>query len=232
GYGNVSIGAQEIYDLLPVKEISPAELLELENKTDLPNNLLYKVVFKEENLSVRKDGTPFELQHYYNNPVDYKSDFEQYLPKMSILMNCMYWTEEYPTIVTKNYLEENYNNNHKLKIIGDITCDVNGSIDCIQKGALVENPIFVYDTKKKTIEDGYKGDGIQMMTVDILPSELPREASEFFSNALLPFIPQIAKADFDVPFEDLDLPAPIKRALILHKGKFTPDFKYMEEFLK
>ena len=232
GYGNVSKGAQEIYDLLPTKEITPAELLKLEDNTNLPNNVLYKVIFKEENLSVRKDGSPFELQHYYNNPADYKSDFEQYLPKMSILMNCMYWTEEYPTIVTKDYLEKNYSNDHKLKIIGDITCDVNGSIECTEKGALVENPIFVYDTKNRTIEDGYRGNGIQMMTVDILPSELPREASKFFSEKLLPFIPQIAKADFDVSFEELDLPAPIKRALILHKGKFTPDYEYMEEFLK
>nr|MDA3886567.1 hypothetical protein [Candidatus Delongbacteria bacterium] len=68
--------------------------------------------------------------------------------------------------------------------------------------------------------------------VDILPSELPREASEFFSQALLPFIPQIASANFDVPFDELDLPAPIKRALILQKGKFTPDFEYMKKFLK
>ncbi|NOR45260.1 MAG: hypothetical protein GQ534_06695 [Candidatus Delongbacteria bacterium] len=232
GYGNVSIGAQEIYDLLPVKEITPAELIEIENNPDLPNNLLYKVVFKEGNLSVHKTGKPFELQHYYDNPSEYVSDFEQYIPKLTILMNCMYWTDEYPIIVTKDYLEKNYHGEHKLKIIGDITCDVNGSIECTEKGALVENPIFVYDPKTNTIEDGYEGEGIHMMTVDILPSELPREASEFFSNALLPFIPQIAKADFDVSFEELDLPAPIKRALILHKGKFTPDYEYMEEFIK
>lgn len=231
GYGNVSIGAQEIYDLLPVKEITPAELLELESKTDLPQNLLYKVVFKEEHLSVHKDGKAFDLQHYYHNPSEYESDFEQYIPKMTVLMNCMYWTADYPMIVTKDYLEKNYNKDHKLKVIGDITCDVNGSIECTEKGALVENPIFVYDTDSRTIKDGHTGEGIQMMTVDILPSELPRESSEFFSHALLPFIPEIAKADYNVPFDELEIPGPIKRAMILHKGNFTPDFEYMKKFI-
>ena len=70
------------------------------------------------------------------------------------------------------------------------------------------------------------------MAVDILPSELPRESSESFGKALEKFVPAIATADYDVDFDALVLPDEIKGAMILHKGKLTPKFKYIEEYLK
>jgi alpha-aminoadipic semialdehyde synthase len=69
------------------------------------------------------------------------------------------------------------------------------------------------------------------MAVDILPSELPRDASVDFSAVLREFIPAIAKADFSVPFEQLELPPEIKRAVIAYRGELTPDYRYIEEFL-
>jgi alpha-aminoadipic semialdehyde synthase len=69
------------------------------------------------------------------------------------------------------------------------------------------------------------------MSVDILPSELPRESSQTFSDALVGFMLEIAETDFDVPFEELKLPKPIKKALILHKGKLTTDYEYLKQYL-
>jgi len=232
GYGNVSNGAQEIYDLLPSKEISVEQFLN--NQFDTTNNtIVYKVIFKEKDLSKRIDGTNFELNDYYNNPKLYESKFEQYLPKLSVLMNCMYWSEEYPTIVTKEYLKNNYKtNDSKLTIIGDITCDINGSIECTEIGTLIEDPIFIYNHKNDTFKSGHEGDGIQIMSVDILPSELPKDASETFSSTLLPFIKNIANTNYDTTFEQLELKFEIKKALILHKGKLTPDYEYLNEYLK
>ena len=79
---------------------------------------------------------------------------------------------------------------------------------------------------------GFEGDGLLIMGVDILPSELPRESSRTFSDALIGFLPEIVNTDFNVPFENLKLPAPIKRAMILFKGKLTPDYEYLNEYLK
>ncbi|MDY0017726.1 MAG: bifunctional lysine ketoglutarate reductase /saccharopine dehydrogenase family protein [Candidatus Delongbacteria bacterium] len=231
GYGNVSKGAQEILDILPHEEITPEELHGLKN-TAYSTKKIYKVIFKEEHLSEHKENKPFELQHYYKNPGEYRSIFEQYIPEMSILMNCMYWSPEYPRIVTKDYLEKNYTEDFKLKVIGDVTCDVNGSVECTEMGTHIDDPIFVYDTKKQTFQMGYKGRGLLMMTVDILPSELPRESSQFFSGALYPFVKSIAECDFNKPFAEIDLPAEIKKALILLKGEFTPDYKYIQNYIK
>ncbi len=232
GYGNVSQGAQEIADLLPVREITPQQLKELEKTGDVSGHTIYKVVFKEEDISRRKDGKTFVLQDYYDNPDQYENAFEQYIPHLSVLMNCMYWDDRYPRIVTKDYLKKLYEGgNPKLTVIGDITCDPDGSIECTHQGTPIEDPVFVYnpDTGKPAM--GFKGKGILVMAVDILPSELPRDSSMAFADALFPFVTPIAGADFSAPFEEIRLPDPIKKALILHRGKLTPDYTYIQEYL-
>ncbi len=232
GYGNVSMGAQEIADLLPIRELTPQQLKELEKTGDVSGHTIYKVVFKEEDISRRKDGKTFVLQDYYDNPDQYENAFEQYIPHLSVLMNCMYWDDRYPRIVTKDYLKKLYEGgNPKLTVIGDITCDPDGSIECTHQGTPIEDPVFVYnpDTGKPAM--GFKGKGILVMAVDILPSELPRDSSMAFADALFPFVTPIAGADFSAPFEEIRLPDPIKKALILHRGKLTPDYTYIQEYL-
>tara|TARA_Y100000031_G_C8247969_1_gene399078 strand:+ start:2088 stop:3407 length:1320 start_codon:yes stop_codon:yes gene_type:complete len=233
GYGNVSRGAQEILDLFPIKEITPDELLTTFSEGHKPDSLMYKVVFKESDLSEPLDSDKeFVLQEYYNHPELFKSKFEQYIPHLTILMNCIYWDDKYPRIVTKDYLETLYERGDpKLTVIGDVTCDPDGSIECTYKGTEIEDPVFVYDpfTRKPTM--GFKGDGILVMAVDILPSELPRESSQTFSDALVGFMPEIAAADFDVPYDELKLPLPIKRALILHNGELTPEYQYLKQYI-
>ena len=232
GYGNVSQGAQEILELLPVKEISPAELLEMKYE-DKSGKTIYKVVFKEEHLSKPLESAKeFVLQEYYDHPERFESQFEQYIPHLTILMNCMYWDDRYPRIVTKDYLEKLYQNGQpKLTVIGDVTCDPDGSIECTHKGTEIEDPVFVYNPFTREPTMGFKGDGVLVMAVDILPSELPRESSQTFSDALIGFMPAIASADYNTSFEDLDVPAPIKRAMILFKGELTPDYQYLKEYL-
>lgn len=234
GYGNVSNGAQEIAGLLPVKEVSPAELLSLGNRNDLPNNVIYKVVFKEEHLSRPKEaGKEFDLMEYYQHPERFEDQFQQYIPHLSVLMNCMYWDENYPRIVTKDYLEQLYSGgNPKLTVIGDVTCDPNGSIECTHKGTEIEDPIFVYDPFKREPKSGYEGTGILIMAVDILPSELPRESSVAFGDALFRYVKAIANADYKAAYKDIDLPDPIKKALILHQGELTPDYEYIGDYLE
>jgi alpha-aminoadipic semialdehyde synthase len=78
---------------------------------------------------------------------------------------------------------------------------------------------------------GHEGEGMLIMAVDILPSELPRDSSNGFGDILVNFVKPIADADFNENFEDLDLPKAIKKALILHRGELTPDYKYLEEFV-
>jgi saccharopine dehydrogenase (NAD+, L-lysine-forming) len=109
GYGNVSKGAQSILDILPVEEIAPTELADFIEKGDYSPHIIYKVVFYEKDMVVPLNPAgKFELQNYYEYPEKYKGVFEQYLDKMSILMNCIYWDERCPRLVTKKWMKENW----------------------------------------------------------------------------------------------------------------------------
>lgn len=230
GYGNVSKGAQEILDILPVKEINPKQLRSIHNNPS--NKFIYKVVFKEEDIVERisKDKN-FNLQEYYKKPDLYRSVFHQYMNQLTILMNCIYWNSQYPRLITKKFMKENYNCKTKLQVIGDISVDINGAIEFTEKVTTPDNPIFVYNHLSGEVIDGYVGSGIVVMAVDNLPCELPRESSKTFSNILLTFVPPIVKANFSVEFDNLNLPPEIKKAVILYHGKLTPDYRYMNKFL-
>ena len=234
GYGNVSRGAQEILSLLPVREIEPGEVLSLFAGENPSDRELYKVVFKEEDTVERIDSErPFELQEYYDHPERYQGVFEQYLPYLTALVNCIYWEPIYPRLVTKATIEEMYRTGQpRLRVIGDISCDVEGAVECTVKATGPDNPVYVYDPTSDCAVDGIEGAGPVILAVEILPSELPREASTYFSNVLKDYLPAVAAADFTGSFESCELPPPLKRAVITYRGKLTPNYRYLEKFLK
>jgi len=234
GYGNVSNGAQEIFNLFPHEQAAPSEIAKIKISSKTAREKLFKVIFKEEDIVEPIDSKKsFELQDYYDNPQNYRSRFENYLPHLTILMNCIYWTPDYPRLVTFDYLKKAYSGPEKprLKVIGDISCDIDGSIQCTAKATDSGNPVYVYNPLESKVIDGWEGLGPVIMAVDNLPCELPKESSEFFGKMLSPFIQRMIKADYSVPFEDLNIPDEIKRAIILHKGELTSKYKYLSKFL-
>ncbi len=234
GYGNVSRGAQEMLDLLPVIEIQPEEVAAISAGAEPSCHHLYKAVFKEWHMvEPVSPATTFELQDYYAHPEKYRGVFEQYIPHLTVLVNAIFWAAKYPRLATKSYLKELFGGGAKprLRVIGDISCDVEGAIECTVKATSPGDPLFVYEPLTGQVADGHEGPGVVVVAVDILPSELPREASFDFSRILKPFIPAIAGADFSAPFEANNLPPEIKRAVIAYRGQLTPDYQYIQQYL-
>jgi len=234
GYGNVSKGAQEIIDLLPVRELSAKEILEGGYEKVERGRPIVKVVFREEDTVLRLDQTsPFDLKEYYDHPERYRGAFTRYLPHLHVLLNCIYWEPRYPRLVAREAINELYTEGRpKLRVIGDISCDVEGGIEVTVKATEPDDPVYVYDVKSGSARSGVEGEGPVLMAVDILPTELPRESSTYFSGILKRFVPPIASADYDVEFDRLNLPSPLKRAVIAHRGELTPDYRYIEKHLK
>ncbi|MGC9363186.1 MAG: bifunctional lysine ketoglutarate reductase /saccharopine dehydrogenase family protein [Fidelibacterota bacterium] len=232
GYGNVSKGAQEIFDTFPYIEIQPEDLAAFYQKGVFSNKHLYKVVFKEEDLVEPRDSSGrFQLREYYQHPEKYKSKFDKHLPYLSMLINAIYWDSRYPRLVTKRYLRDNFSW-LPLKVIGDITCDVGGSIECNLAVTDSGNPVYVYNPDTGQIQYGTAGYGPVVLAVDNLPCELPKESSTVFSTVLKDFIPQLLETDFSRDFESVNLPPELKRATILYHGQFTPDYTYMRDYIK
>jgi len=118
-----------------------------------------------------------------------------------------------------------------LRVIGDISCDIEGSIELTIKATQPDAPTYVVDPDTGAIQDGVAGRGPVIMAVDNLPCELPRESSEYFSAVLREFMPALADMDTSRPLSEARLPSPIERAVILYNGEFTPDYRYMKSFL-
>jgi alanine dehydrogenase len=130
---------------------------------------------------------------------------------------CHYWDPKFPKLFSSKQINEFKN----LKIIGDVTCDINGSVPTTIRSTSISEPYYSINTDSmKEIELGNKG--IAVMAVDNLPSELPRDASEEFGDSviseILPYL--IDKDD-----------GRINRATTASNGKFCENFTYLNDFI-
>jgi alanine dehydrogenase len=230
GYGHVSQGAQEIFDLLPVREIAP---------DDVPGAApsareCYKVVYREEHLVERVDGGKFELQDYYKHPERYRTRFFPQVHHLTVLANCIYWDARYPRLVTREQLRELFGNAEqpRLRVLGDITCDIEGSIECNVRPTEPDDPVYVYEPKSGQTVNGVAGDGPVVLAVDHRPCELPIDSSTHFGHSLSPMIPSLASAKLNGTLDESGLRPELKRATIVYKGKLTEPFRYLESEIR
>ena len=233
GYGNVSEGAQQILGSLPMERINPQRLKSLVESEPVDRHKVYLTIFKEEHLVKHKLDMPFQLQDYYQHPENYVSQFEQYLPYITILVNAIFWDSRYPRFVTWDGLKKLYQDHPRPKLCGiaDITCDVEGSIECNVKTTDPGRPAYLCDPRTQTVTDGHQGDGIVLLAVDNLPAELARDASLFFSKQLKPFVPSLVNADFTAPLVEAHLAPELQRAVIVYQGRLTPDYEYLKQYI-
>jgi alanine dehydrogenase len=235
GYGNVSCGAQEMFDLLPHEEVAPRDLAGFLARGAVSKTRLVKVVYHEEDLVAPAEaGRPFQLQEYYDHPERYRSIFEPHLRALTVLVNGIYWAEKYPRLASREQLRTLFGGpgRPRLLAVGDISCDVDGSVACTVRDTDSGDPVYVYDPLTGAAPSGVAGPGLAVLAVSNLPCEVPMEASAAFSAALSPFIPALVHADLGQPLERAGLPPELARSVILWHGEFTADYRYMKEFLR
>ena len=62
--------------------------------------------------------------------------------------------------------------------------------------------IFRYDANQNKDKKSFKGPGVLICSIDNMPTQLPREATDFFGDLLYPYVTDILKSDANKPFED------------------------------
>jgi len=234
GYGHVSEGAQEIFDLLPVENVLPTDIPKLFEDRGKVHRNLYKAVFHEEDMVKPIDEQKaFDLQDYYENPRSYQAVTAEVLPYLTALVNGIYWDPKFPKYITKAFLKKLYGGGAppRLRVIGDITCDINGSIESTVQATDSENPVYVFDPFQDKALTGFEGVGPAVLAVYNLPAELPLESSTYFSGKLKEHVPAVAAARFDKPFAECGLPDVLRRAVIVYRGELTPGYAYLGKFL-
>jgi len=212
GSGRASKGAIEMLKHANIRQVSANDYLNKKYDEAVFSNISPKKHVE------RKDGKASSDQDYILNPHEYTSKVKNYLFDTDIFIACHYWDSKLPKLFSPKQTKEF----KSLKIIGDVTCDINGSVPTTIRSTSIAKPYYSINTiSMKEIKLGNKG--IAVMAVDNLPSELPREASEEFGNSVISEI---------LPYLINEDDGRIDRATTASNGKFFPKFSYLNQFIK
>jgi alpha-aminoadipic semialdehyde synthase len=232
GHGHVSQGVQEIFQLLDPIEIHPKDMLEFVHHQKYIYNKIYKIVFSREEKLRSKQASGFYFEEYLKYPERFESNMDVYLPHLNMLIHTGYWDSRYPRLVTREMVNElSHKSNFRLEFIADISCDINGSIELTYKTTTQGNPVFTYYPEKEMFFDGYEHDGITILAVDNLPTELPKDSSKDFSSLIRDYVYQIAAHGVKDITNHAAIPREIRQAVITQGGRLTPKFAYLKKYL-
>ena len=214
GTGKVGNGAKEILDAIKIKEVS------VENY--LTKNYAQPVYTQIDVLEYnkRKDGQVLDFTDFYQNPTEYVSDFEKFTKVSDIYITGHFYGNDAPVILTREMLKAN---DCKIKVVADVSCDIDGPIACTLRSSTIAEPLYGYlpDVNKEV--DVFHPAAIVVMAVDNLPCELPKDASEGFGEM---FLGQVFPAFFNNDKDGI-----LHRAKITENGKLTPRFSYLQDFV-
>ncbi|XP_045876597.1 alpha-aminoadipic semialdehyde synthase, mitochondrial isoform X2 [Meles meles] len=209
GTGNVSKGAQEIFNELPCEYVEPHELKEVSQNGDLRK--VYGTVLSRHHHLVRKTDGVYDPVEYDKYPERYISRFNTDIaPYTTCLINGIYWEQNTPRLLTRQDVQTLLVPGkssvagvegcpalpHKLVAICDISADTGGSIEFMTECTTIEHPFCMYDADQHIIHDSVEGSGILMCSIDNLPAQLPIEATEYFGDMLYPYVEEMSHFPF------------------------------------
>jgi alanine dehydrogenase len=214
GHGKVGNGAKEILLGMKIKEVSVENFL---------SKIYSEPVFVQIDVldyNKRIDGKVLDNNDFYKNPSDYISNFERFTKVSDIFMAGHFHANESPNILTQEMLLAA---DCKIKVVADISCDVNGPIACTVKASTIADPFFGYlPSENKEVLYTHPG-AIVVMSVDNLPCELPKDASEGFGEM---FMEHVIPAFFDNDKDGI-----LARAKMTENGKLTERFQYLKDYV-
>lgn len=213
GSGRVAAGILQVMEMLDIASVEPTDFLEKEFDYPVYTHL------KGAALYARADGE-YHRDEFHEHPERYHSRFQPYLQAADILMNGIFWNEKIVRLFEK---EEAQAADGRLSVIADVTCDVDGSVPLTTHATTIADPVYALHRETLTPAAPYQPGTatIDLMTVDNLPNELPRDASQHFGSHLEKYIiPELLKDHSDI----------LERATITYKGRLMPRFEYLSDY--
>ena len=214
GKGKVGMGAKEILDGMKMTQVSPSDFL---------NKIYSQPVYTQIDVldyNKRTDNLQLDNGDFYVNPTQYISDFEKYTKVADVFIAGHFYGNDAPFILTREMLLKA---DCKIKVVADISCDTNGPVACTIKASTIADPIYGYLPVTNS-EVSYTHPGaIVVMSVDNLPCELPKDASEGFGEMFMKYV---------IPaFFNDDKDGILARAQITKDGKLTLRFAYLQDYV-
>jgi alanine dehydrogenase len=214
GSGKVAAGVLEVLTQLDIEPVEPNDFLTHQYDYPVFTHL------KGANLYARKDNDEFYRDDFHAHPEAYKCLFTSYVNQADILMNGIYWEHRIARLFEKEDIKRN---DWRLSVISDITCDIDGSVPINLASSTIADPVYGVDrtTLSQTAPFQNTRDVIDVMAVDNLPNELPRDASRYFGIHFEKHIlPELLKEQSDI----------LKRATICENGRLTKKYEYLSDY--
>ncbi|MEL1241348.1 NAD(P)-dependent oxidoreductase [Flavobacterium flavipallidum] len=215
GKGKVGSGAIEILNAIKVKSVTVDNYLS-KNYTQ-PVYTQIDVL----DYNVRKDGVILERTDFFKHPGEYEGNFERFTKVSDIVITAHFHAIEAPQILSREMLQSR---DCKIKVVADISCDVNGAIACTLRSSTIDEPLYGYLPVENKEVDMFHPAAIVVMAVDNLPCELPKDASEGFGEM---FIEHVIPAFFNGDKDGI-----LARAKITENGKLTSRFSYLQDYVE
>lgn len=215
GTGRVAGGAKEVLNALGIDQVDPTTFCSQEFSRAVFTCLDNEHIFRRKG----SDG-PWDRDHFFANHEVYEGIFKPYTHCTDMLVNGMYWEDDMPALFTK---EQTAADDFNIKVIADITCDVEGSVPITLRATSIEDPVVAWDpiTQREILP--YAPDCIDVMAVTNLPTELPADASRDFSEVLSKeVVPLLLNHDPD---------GILRGATLCEGGKLTEKYSYLQNFI-
>lgn len=216
GTGRVARGAQEILDMLGIKQVTVGEYLD----TQVPLTEPVYVMLRSKDYHAAKDGSPWDSGRFHQHPEAFEGRFAPFSAVTDMLIACAFWHPKAPRLFEE---QEMARPDFRIQVIADVTCDIDGSIPSTKRPSTIEDPFYDYDPKTGNLAPAFSAPHhISVMAVDNLPCELPRDASFDFGTQLMHAVLPSLLGHGD--------PAVLERATIAQDGKLTPAFSHLQDY--
>ena len=214
GTGKVGSGVKEMLLAMKIKEVSVENFL--------TKNFTQPVFTQIDVLEYNKrmDGQKFDTKDFYKNPSEYESDFERFTKVADIYISGHFHANAAPQILSQKMLQAS---DCAIKIVADVSCDVNGPIACTLRASTIEEPLYGYLPSENKEVDVFHPAAIVVMAVDNLPCELPKDASEGFGEM---FTQHVIPAFFNNDADGI-----LARAKMTENGVLTERFNYLHDYV-
>ncbi len=215
GGGRVAKGAMEVLIGLGIRQVSPAQFLDHDYQGPV------FVQLNARDYHQHKEGKTFNRHDFFDHPDNYQGNFLPFAGQADLLIAGAFWDSRAPVLFTpQDALKPDF----KIKVIGDITCDIEGSIPSTKRASSIEEPLYDYNASEDIIEQPLTDEAnITVMSIDNLPGELPRDASLDFG---IDFIQNVLPSLVSTNSDDI-----IARATITQDGTLTKNFAYLQDFV-
>ncbi len=215
GRGRVGNGAREMLDAMKIKRVNVKEYL-----SDSFKEPVYCQIDASE-YNKRKDGVRGNKADFFANPQEYKTNFTRFTKVTDFYIAGHFYGDGAPYLFTR---EDAKHPDFKIKVVADVSCDIDGPVACTIRPSTIADPIYGYDAKTEKEVSFKNKNAIAVMAVDNLPCELPRDASDGFGEA---FAKNVIPAFFNG-----DKDGVLERARMTKNGKLTKRYSYLQDYVK